>query len=396
MKKFISMLLAACLMLSMAACGQSEGNNTETTLEQASSDSDTTTDGRTGEKIKLGVIIWGSSDALARNATKMVQRMVELSGGEVVVDTNYTSPETQIQAAENLIAGGCNSIIIVNTSDTMLPKLGELCEENEVYWGLMWRRMVSDDVKEQMKNYKYYIGNTSEDEIEIASRLTNELADSGVKELAVVSAEVGDTTHDNRNEGIRQACEERGVERVSEFRDSNLNAAKVMEAVEKFITGYPNLDAIFLTGGTNSQLEGALAALDKHGKRSKIKLAVVDFIDADLMEEYLKDGTLFAIAGGHYVDPMFTTSMLINAVEGNRLSDTAEEIEVKFVDFRSFEDAKNYYTYVENDADDVYAYNDEEMKNMIKSYNESFTIDDLKQIASDYSVEDVMTRHGDK
>ena len=58
------------------------------------------------------------------------------AGGEIVIDSSYTSPETQIQSAENLISAGCNAILIVNSSDTMLPTLGKLCEENQVYWGL--------------------------------------------------------------------------------------------------------------------------------------------------------------------------------------------------------------------------------------------------------------------
>ena len=313
----------------------------------------------------------------------------------MVIDSSYTSPETQIQSAENLIAGGCNAILIVNSSDTMLPKLAQVCQENEVYFGLQWRRVISDEVKAELDKCPYFVGNTCEDETEITLRLGNALAASGVTQLAMIGNTVGDTTHDARWAGIEQACSETDMELVASYRyPGSSSAAAAMEAVESFITGYPDLDAIFLTGGTNSTLEGALSALDKHNKRGEIKLACVDFIDADQMKEYLEDGTLFAIAGGHYVDPIFTAAMLINAVEGNKLSDKPEQIDLQFIDFQSVDDALDYYKYVENDAEGIYAYNEEDLALMIKSLNPDLTMDSLRQMAADYSIENVMERHG--
>lgn len=393
MKKLLALAMALVLSLSLVACGGGDssaaagGSSTADDLSQAVE--------ATGEKVKLGIIIWGTTDALGRNSTMMVEKLVQQAGGEIVIDSSYTSPETQIQSAENLISAGCNAILIVNSSDTMLPTLGKLCEENQVYWGLQWRDVISPEIEEQLNTMEYFVGNTCEDETEITHRLGMAMADAGVKQLAMVGNPVGDTTHDARWQGIVDACDETEMDLVAQYRyQGTSGAAACMEAVESFITGYPDLDAIFLTGGTNSTLEGALSALDKHGKRGEIKLACVDFIDADQMKEYLEDGTLFAIAGGHYVDPVFTAAMLVNAVEGNRLSDKPEEINLQFIDFQSADDAVNYYDYVENDADGVYAYTEEELGMMIKSINPDLTMDGLRQMAADYSIEDVMERHG--
>ena len=394
MKRTVSIILALVMMLSMlAACGDSGSSTAGGTPSDSSSADVTLPDAAT---VKLGVVIWGTTDALARNATMMMRKIVEAAGGEVVVDTSGTSPETQIQSAENLIAGGCNAIIIVNNSDEMLPRLAQLCETNEVYFGLMWRKIYSEEIKAQLDACPYYIGNTCEDETEIAERLATNLANAGVTQLAMIGRPIGDTTHDARWQGVVNVCENTGLDLIAEYRGQGgaATAAETMEAVEKFISGYPDLEAIFMTGGTSSQLEGALAALDKHNKRGVIKLAVVDFIDADLMKEYLDDGTLFSIAGGHYVDPLFTTAMLINAVEGNKLSDKPEQINLQFIDFASAEDAVDYYDYVENDADEVYAYTSEELGQLIKSINPDVTIDTIRQTAADYSIADVMTRHG--
>lgn len=407
-KKIISLLLIVLMLTAfVTSCNSGQSNNSNVNDEAAEDsgiektedgiekedDTESSTDSSLGEIPKVGIIIWGTTDALGRNSTMMVQKMVEQVGGEVVIDTSATSPETQIQSAENLIAAGCNGLLIVNYSDQMLPRLGQICKDNEVYWGLTWRRLISDEVVTALEENEYFVGFTAEDEIEISERLATALADNGAKEVAVVSSNVGDTTHDMRNEGFDNICAKTEMERVAEYRGGR-SAPEVMEAVEKFLTGYPNLDAIFMTGGTNSQLEGALSALDKHNKRGEIPIAVIDFIDADLMEEYLEDGTLFRIAGGHYVDPIFTASLVINAIQGNPLSDQYEEITLKFIDFEKSSDAIDYYKYVENDNEGIYAYTEEELGNMLKSINPEFTIEELKQIALNYSVEDVMDRHG--
>ena len=134
MKKLLALAMALVLSLSLVACGGGDssaaagGSSTADDLSQAVE--------ATGEKVKLGIIIWGTTDALGRNSTMMVEKLVQQAGGEIVIDSSYTSPETQIQSAENLISAGCNAILIVNSSDTMLPTLGKLCEENQVYWGL--------------------------------------------------------------------------------------------------------------------------------------------------------------------------------------------------------------------------------------------------------------------
>ena len=122
MKKLLALALTLTMALTLlAGCGGSDsssgapandGTSTASSLSAAVS--------AKGEKVKMGILIWGTTDALGRNSTMMVQKLVDQVGGEVVIDSSYTSPETQIQSAENLIAGGCNAILIVNSSDTCL------------------------------------------------------------------------------------------------------------------------------------------------------------------------------------------------------------------------------------------------------------------------------------
>ena len=46
-------------------------------------------------------------------------------------------------------------------------------------------------------------------------------------------------------------------------------------------------------------------------------------------------------------------------------------------------------------AVDTLTYNEEEIRNMVKYFNPDMTIDQLKEIASAYSIDDVVSRHGE-
>ena len=77
MKKLLALALALAMSLSLVACGGSSSSapagdgadtSTASSLSQAVA--------ATGEKVKLGIIIWGTTDALGRNSTMMVEKLV--------------------------------------------------------------------------------------------------------------------------------------------------------------------------------------------------------------------------------------------------------------------------------------------------------------------------------
>ena len=150
------------------------------------------------------------------------------------------------------------------------------------------------------------------------------------------------------------------------------------------------MDGIFVTGGSNTILEGVIQALALHNKTGEVKVACIDFI-SDL-DKYIEEGAIDAISGGHFVDPLFSYMLMVNKLAGTPLSDKCEQIDLNFINLQSPEDARNYYEYCEGDS---YPYNEEEIRNMVKYFNPDMTIDQLKEIASAYSIDDVVSRHGE-
>lgn len=340
------------------------------------------------EKFKIGVVIWSTVDDLGRTSSQMLDYASEVLGVEMVYNTNISSPESQITATENLIAAGCDAVAICNYSDDILPKIAKLCQENEVYFTLIWRSIADPEVKEIVESCPLYLGNTCEDEEKIGYRMGESLYNKGCENIAVITMEKGDATADARDAGFDRACEEFGMNRISEVRNNAFTAEDATKAVENFLAAFPEMDGIYVTGGSGTILEGVIQGLALHGKTGEVKVACVDFI-ADL-DKYIAEGAIDAISGGHFVDPLFSYILMVNKLAGTPLSETCETINLNFVNLESPEDAVNYYTYVEGDE---YPYNAEEIRSMVKYFNPDMTIEKLKEIADAYSVDDVVARH---
>ncbi|MFR8169963.1 MAG: sugar ABC transporter substrate-binding protein [Marvinbryantia sp.] len=340
------------------------------------------------EKFKIGVVIWSTVDDLGRTSSQMLDYASEVLGVEMVYNTNISSPESQITATENLIAAGCDAVAICNYSDDILPKIAKLCQENEVYFTLIWRSIADPEVKEIVESCPFYLGNTCEDEEKIGYRMGESLYNKGCENIAVITMEKGDATADARDAGFDRACEEFGMNRISEVRNNAFTAEDATKAVENFLAAFPEMDGIYVTGGSGTILEGVIQGLALHGKTGEVKVACVDFI-ADL-DKYIAEGAIDAISGGHFVDPLFSYILMVNKLAGTPLSETCETINLNFVNLESPEDAVNYYTYVEGDE---YPYNAEEIRSMVKYFNPDMTIEKLKEIADAYSVDDVVARH---
>lgn len=391
-KKMIALLTSMTLVLSTILMGCGSQKNTGETkkqqTEEASSETAQTSD-KLPEKFKIGVVIWSTTDDLGGASARLLNYASDIIGCEMVYNTNISSPESQITATENLIAAGCNAIAICNYSDDILPKITSLCEENEVYFTLIWRSISDPEVKEIVEASPYYLGNTCESEEETGYMMGESFHNMGCENIAVITMEKGDATADARDAGFDRACDEFGMNRISEVRNNTLTAEETTKAVENFLASFPELDGIFVTGGSNTILEGVIQALALHNKTGEVKVACIDFI-SDL-DKYIEEGAIDAISGGHFVDPLFSYMLMVNKLTGTPLSDNCEQIDLNFINLQSPDDARNYYKYCEGDS---YPYNEEEIRSMVKYFNPDMTIDKLKEIAAAYSIDDVVSRHG--
>lgn len=237
-KKMMALLTSMTLVLStiLMGCGSQKntGETEEQQTEEASSETAQTSD-KLPEKFKIGVVIWSTTDDLGGASARLLNYASDIIGCEMVYNTNISSPESQITATENLIAAGCNAIAICNYSDDILPKITSLCEENEVYFTLIWRSISDPEVKEIVEASPYYLGNTCESEEETGYMMGESFHNMGCENIAVITMEKGDATADARDAGFDKACDEFGMNRISEVRNNTLTAEETTKAVENFL-----------------------------------------------------------------------------------------------------------------------------------------------------------------
>lgn len=71
------------------------------------------------------------------------------NGGEFILEIDsLTDPESMISNIEKLIAAGCNGLTVCAVNDAMLIKVAQLCEEAGVYWAVIYREIIDEEVRE--------------------------------------------------------------------------------------------------------------------------------------------------------------------------------------------------------------------------------------------------------
>jgi ABC-type sugar transport system substrate-binding protein len=278
-RKLIAFVLA-CAMLSgtaLTGCGSAS-----TSSSAASASAGATSQAAASEqtaalkKFKVGLSIWGTSDALGKSCSDLVKSSVEALGGEAVVDASGMTPEKQISSVENLISSGCDALTICPFSDSVLPKISQLCTDAKIPFTIYFREIHDAAVKKAVESSPYYVGNCCEDETTSGYNIAKSMADKGCKKILLISMPRGDTTAENREKGIAKCLQETGMQIVSECRDVS-QASDATKAVESAIAAFPDLDGVLFASLGTIGFSGAIQALKQHNKIGKIFIGSVDF-----------------------------------------------------------------------------------------------------------------------
>ena len=160
------------------------------------------------------------------------------ANGELMVENAALTPEGNIESYEKLIAAGVNGLIVIPASDSVLPRISQMCEEAQIPWAIYMRSILDEDIKAQIEASPYYLGNTYEDEYLAGYTLTKKMAEAGCKNIILFSTALGDTTGGQREAGMNAACEEFGINVISEFR-AVPQASDAAQAVESVLTTHP-------------------------------------------------------------------------------------------------------------------------------------------------------------
>ena len=391
-KKVTATALAATMVLGMTACG---GSKDTTTADSSSSAATETPAAATDNKdIKIGVSIWSSTDVLGSQCKLILDEAAKALGVQVqYVDQGHVS-EKVTASVEQLVAAGCQGIIICNSSDTEMTSAIKTCNDNKVYLAQFFRVISKDnsaDIYQMATDSAYYIGAVHEDEPANGEALVNILLEKGDRNIGLIGWEQGDATWLGRWEGYKagvDAWNEANPDdqaTLSEPQYAGTTSEGGSKAAEALMAADPNLDALIPAGGGGDPLQGAIAAVERAGKTQDIDIVSTDFLP-DLGER-LDNGSMAGESGGHYCDPLIAFMMVYNAIKGN-YTDFAgkfEDVPFPYLYVSSADDYKAYEQYFV----DQLPYTDEELVAMSE-----LDLAGLKEAAAKVSIEDAASRAG--
>ena len=385
-KRMVALSVVAAMALPLAACGNSNNAGSSAAGDTKGIKAIDNKD------IKIGVSIWSSTDVLGSQCKKILDEAADALGVQVqYVDQGHVS-EKVTSSVEQLVAAGCQGIIICNSSDTEMTSAIKTANDNKVYLSQFFRiidKEKSADIYKLATDSPYYIGAVHENEPENGEKLVEILLNKGDRNIGLIGWEQGDATWLGRWDGYKAGVEKWNKEhpddqaKLSEPQYAGTSSEGGSKAAEALMAADPNLDALIPAGGGGDPLQGVIAAVERAGKTADIDIVSTDFLP-DLGER-LKNGSMAGESGGHYCDPLFSFMMVYNAIKGNYtgIEGKFEDVLFPYLYVSSPEDYVDYEKYFVEKL----PYTKEELVSMSE-----LSLDDLKASAAKLSIQDAMER----
>lgn len=390
LKKVVAVLLSAALALSAVGCGQAKSSSSAAQESAAQGSAASGANSASASGVKIGLSIYATTDATSGPMVKNMQAACDGMGAKLVVATDGQDLEKEVTNIENLIANGCKAVFCLPYSDDSIPRIVSTCENAGVYFGFYWYDLTNKATHDACYNSKYFLGNVYEDDVWSAYTAMQTLHKAGASNIGMFGLPTGRTTTDKRDKGIQKASQEFNMKVLVTDRVNTNTSDAAASSVESMISAYPNLDGIVIAGMTQTCLPGVVQSLTNLHKNGKIKVSCIDFNENQT--NYFNKGLINGVIGGHFTGCAWLANLAINKLQGTPLTDKAVSIQDQFIVLQSKTDAQNYDAHLYNEL----PYTTEEFAKMSKKTNPSFTYEQLLKVIKDYSISDVMTRHGIK
>lgn len=392
-KRVFSLILAMVMVLVLVVGCGAQDKDSKTDSSDAVATKEAANDAPiANEDIKIGVSIWSSTDVLGSQCKLILDAAADALGVQVqYVDQGHVS-EKVTASVEQLVAAGCNGIIICNSSDTEMTSAIKTASDNGVYMAQFFRAIHpenSADIYKMAQESPYYVGAVHENEPGNGEELVKILIDKGSRNIGLIGWEQGDATWLGRWEGYKKGVEEWNAAnpddqvKLSEPQYAGTSSDGGAKAAEALMAADPTIDAIIPAGGGGDPLLGAVAAVERAGKTDSINIVSTDFLP-DLGER-LANGSMAGESGGHFCDPMFAFMMVYNAIKGNYEvpTDGFYDLVFPYLFVSSTEDYAGYEKYF---VETMPYTNDELVAISEMSY------DDMEEVALNLSIADAEAR----
>ena len=401
MKRCSAILLALLLLLSLAACGADAPSPAGESGASGTAESDE-------KQHTIAVLVYDRSDDEVISFRKYLEDYI---GGIFNVQFLYSdtirSGDEAAAFIKDAAAYGAEGVMSFNSFD--LKAEVELCAEHEMYF-MMASGTVSDKDFASVEDNPYFIGVVGPGsfiEYKAGSDMVKHFAaENGSKEYFVLSGGgcLGNEMHKLRTEGIIDTLQTAyGVSFDVSSEEIALSKEPVLLTAGDLTIcvapGYLSRDEYYdqiLEQYKEHPYRNVLAVLPATRMQDALKnakLGVIDCYSENNMRLFA-NGSLDYLCGKYssIIGPSFAA--MYNAVTGHaeefRVNGKAFHITQGFWFSESREDFNEKYVLASSIERNAYNY--EDLQQVMKAYNESATLDDLRALAEAYTFEHAVSR----
>lgn len=290
-RKVVSILMAAAMVLSLAACGgQSDQAKTEgaaKTEEAADTGEDAEAASKDSGDVKIAYIVKAMSDQFWIDMKEGADKAAEELG--VVVDfqapEKETDVEVQIQYVENAITSGYDAIILsAADSKALNPSIVKANEAN-IPVVLVNDTIDMEALEADGGKVETYVGIDQYEAAALAGSYAVENIDGG--KVALLEGVAGVDALDQRLAGFKDKIEESGKFEIVASQTANCDRNEAFNVVQNILTSNPDVNVIWAVNAEMGQ--GAIQAIEQAGKSG---ISVFDFDASDDDMEAIGNGTL--------------------------------------------------------------------------------------------------------
>lgn len=392
MKKLAALLLAGAMVFNLAACGANGSTNSGDTATGTSqqSSAEAPSGAYDFSKVKIGVIGFFES---GENLDAITAYLDELSANigfryEYVAGSSYDE-QTNITTAQNLIASGCNGIIMCMDSGT--EAIMEECASAKVYMAGFLCDMESS--LDKIKDNPYYLGNVCDgfyDNGTIGEKAAELLIADGNTNVGIVTFPLN--YYPNKALAI-----DAFTSKIAEHNQTAAEEVEIYETVElsfspledTYFQDYPELDSIF--GLASGFVHPTMVSAGK----TDISLYTTGFKKDDV--DAFHDGSIRMMTLSNTEALVYPLAMILNEVSGQPYADkpaTGERVDTSTIFITSDEEMNALVEkcfYCTNDMADAFI-DAEGFKSYLTAYNSDATYEELTSALLKMSMEDIMAK----
>ena len=334
-------------------------------------------------KFKIGVMYYTFTDKLGSQMKNALDYIADDFNVEFQYIEASWSAEAGQAAMETALQTGLDGIIAVSSGVAVL----DACKKaGNVPFVSIQVEPIDNNVAADMAAYDCYLGAVSENDLQVGINAIEALHASGVRNLGVCGLTPGYArSHDDRIRGVKSAVKQKtDLTLVAE----DYTLAEYAKSVSSFAAAYPEMDGLFVSQG----VESIYQTMNTEGLIGSVKLAMVDISEST--GDYFDNGTLVYIAGGQYGTTMIGFALLYNYLYDNTriIPDTTVTLRRPFIEVKSSEEYEHYLKHVDGG---IPVYTAEEIAALIHGFNPEASYGSFAKASADYSLGDIVARHGD-